>query len=179
LPRKSHRPSLPGFPRNRPAKSSMMPTSHRPLLSNAYWRSDTRSAAARGAGICCVPSPSMWWARLRRRHAVANRLQSSSVPPQALTKASMQSNAGRSSVRSIVQIVEAAGVPPARLESSRNEGRPAQIRYSRSEAVKPAGVSAWSGSGRKSNPVASRTRRDAFAGVTRSPGLSWQRARAG
>ncbi len=48
-----------------------------------------------------------------------------------------QSNAGSSSLRSMVQIVEAAGVPPVRRASSRNDGRPAQIRYSRSMTASP------------------------------------------
>jgi hypothetical protein len=66
------------------------------------------SAGPRGAGICCLPTPSPSL-ELRWRHAVANFRQSSSVAPQAVRKASMQSNVGSLLLPSMVQIVEAAG----------------------------------------------------------------------
>lgn len=100
---------------------------------------------------------------------MANFRQSSSVAPQAVRKASMQSNVGSLLLPSMVQIVEAAGVPPARWASLRKDGRPDQIQNLRNAAVSAAGLSARSGSGRRSNPAASITTRGPWPAGCREP----------
>ena len=116
----------------------------------------TRLSAGTGAARNSAPrAVSAILADSRRRQAVTNRRRSSSLPPQPMMMALTTSSFGRTSACIAACIVECTTRCPAWVAILRQDGSPDQVLYPHSAPMNCRGVVTASGSGLKSNPMAS------------------------